>query len=365
MGTRAEVRVGLCGALGGATNAWLCFARIPAAVKDDPHFAWHVVPAGALHGGFLAGIAFSLGIALSTRSLRARLIAALPLAWVAGFVSWIPLNRSAFDEPWLKSLTWPLHDGWGASMLGPLQYFGFVALFYYAAVTFYLVRARSLILHMAFASVAGILGSLWWWSAMEPWYFSVLHGAIWGTFVGIGAWTGLGGRGPFASVGALKPERHAEIIDVLLEHSKVLGVKEARPDWRRPRQDGDATELLLDSAPAKNQVPKVDVEGRGIPNFRALRHLLHIPLRFVPQVPEGLHIDLCDEIRHAGHCRPKRSARCRARAARNAVGVVASTVPNFPPWPIMATTACGSKVDILHRREMEGRRPMTLPTSIS
>lgn len=189
---RAEARVGLCGALGGAINAWLCYARLPVAVSDNPHFAWHVVPAGAVHGGMLAVVAFAVGGAFSTRRVRARLAVALPLAWIAGFVSWIPLNRSAFDEPWAKSFSWALHEEWSAAMLGPFQYFGFVALLYYLAVALYLTRERRLTAHVTVAAIAGIVGSLWWWITIGPWYFSVLHGAIWGSFVGVGAWNARG-----------------------------------------------------------------------------------------------------------------------------------------------------------------------------
>jgi hypothetical protein len=80
------------------------------------------------------------------------------------------------------------------ALLGPLQYFGFVALLYYSAVAMYLARQRSLMAHVTLAVAAGIAGSLWWWIVMGPWYFSVLHGAIWGTLVGVGAWSALGGK---------------------------------------------------------------------------------------------------------------------------------------------------------------------------
>src|SRR4249920_2218638 len=96
---RGLTTLGLCGALGGTANAWLCYAKLPVPVKDDPKFAWHVIPAGAFHGGVLAVAAFGAGVFFCSRSLRARLAVAVPLAWVAGFVAWIPLNRSAFEEP--------------------------------------------------------------------------------------------------------------------------------------------------------------------------------------------------------------------------------------------------------------------------
>jgi len=185
----AKARVALCGALAGAVNAWLCYARLPVSVNDNPDFAWHVIPAGAFHGGLLAIAAFSVGIACSTRGLGIRMAVALPLAWISGFISWIPLSRSAMSESWAESLIWPFREGWNAALLNPLWFFGLVALFYYAAVVLYLARERRLITHVVLAIVAGIVGSLRWWIAFGPWYFSVLHGAIWGTFVGIGAWS--------------------------------------------------------------------------------------------------------------------------------------------------------------------------------
>jgi hypothetical protein len=190
MRVRSVISVGLGGAVAGALNAWLCYARVPVAVEGDPTFGWHLIPAGAIHGAVLAGLAWSLGVLLAERPLGRRLVTALPLAWLAGFVSWIPLNRSAFDESWATSLTWPVHDGWGATLLGPLQYFGLVALAYYLAVTLWLARERRLQTQLPLAVAAGVLGSLWWWIEVQPWYFSVLHGAIWGAFVDIGAWAG-------------------------------------------------------------------------------------------------------------------------------------------------------------------------------
>jgi hypothetical protein len=191
-----ELKVGLCGAGGGAINAWLCYTGLPVAIEEAPDFRWHVIPAGAIHGGLLAAVAFGVGQALWARSVRTRMAAALPLAWMAGYVSWIPLNWSAFDRPWAESLNWPFESRWSELPLGLLQQFGFVALFYYAAVAMRLVDERRLSLHVAGASAAGILGSLWWWTAMEVWYFSLLHGAIWGTCVGVGAWAVVVGAGP-------------------------------------------------------------------------------------------------------------------------------------------------------------------------
>jgi hypothetical protein len=199
MNVRATGVVAACGGLGGATNALLCYAEIPTAVKDSPEFHWHVIPAGAIHGAVLAALAFGVALLLSSQTVPRRLAAGVPVAWLAGFASWIPLNRSAFDEPWPKSLTWTFHDGLASSLLAPLQYFGFVALLYYAAVTFWLATEHRLGPHVALAVAAGTLGSLWWWIVFEPWYFSPLHGAIWGTFVGLGAWQTCRAESTFAT----------------------------------------------------------------------------------------------------------------------------------------------------------------------
>ncbi len=184
----ADLRVAACGAIGGAANASLCLAQWPVAAAKNATFAWHVIPAGAIHGGVLAFTAFSGARILASRSLRLRLLVAAPLAWVAGVVSWIPLNRSAFDEPWLRSLTWSFRDGLGTAVGAPFQYFGFVAGLYYLFLVLRGRRGSSLAAHLLTAAASGVLGSLWWWIAMEPWYFSPLHGTIWGTLVGAGAW---------------------------------------------------------------------------------------------------------------------------------------------------------------------------------
>ena len=185
---RAVARVGLGGALGGAVNAWLCYARLPVPVEGNPEFAWHVIPAVAFHGAVLAMVAFAAGMLLSGRPLRKRLAIALPLAWVAGFVAWIPLDRSTFQQPWMESVMWPFDSG-AKALIAPFQFLGLVALLYYLAVALYLARTRGVGRHIACAGAAGFLGSLWWWIVVGPWYLSAIHGAIWGTLVGVGAGT--------------------------------------------------------------------------------------------------------------------------------------------------------------------------------
>jgi hypothetical protein len=183
----ALLRVGLCGALGGATNAWLCYAQIPVALEQD--FRWHVVPAGAIHGGLLALSAFGLGMLLLKQTLGVRLVAAPLIAWTAGFVSWMPLNASIFNDPWSKTLAWPFYEG--TTVVGPFMYFGLVTLVYYLCLVLFCARRRSLGVHVLLASASGVLGSLWWWSAWNYWYLSLLHGAVWGACVGAGAWWAL------------------------------------------------------------------------------------------------------------------------------------------------------------------------------
>jgi hypothetical protein len=66
-------RVALLAAAAGATNAWLCFAGIPVPVEDDPAIKWHVIPAGALHGGILALWPLVVAVGLGTwTALRSR-----------------------------------------------------------------------------------------------------------------------------------------------------------------------------------------------------------------------------------------------------------------------------------------------------
>jgi len=62
-----------------------------------------------------------------------------------------------------------------------------VELFYYAATALRLAGHGRFTTQILLGSAAGILGSLWWWASIGPWYFSVLQGAIWGTFVGTAA----------------------------------------------------------------------------------------------------------------------------------------------------------------------------------
>jgi len=182
------VRVAFCGALAGAANAWLCYAGIP--IPIDPHadFKWHVIPAGAAHGALLAAFAFGAATLLYAWPLAIRLAAAVPLGWLAGYASWLPLNRS-LDESWRKTMFWPFEqsDPWPQALWAPFAYFGLVAVLYYLWLATRGWNVGALWASVAGACAAGTLGSLWFWAIFGRWYFSVIHGVLWGILVGVGA----------------------------------------------------------------------------------------------------------------------------------------------------------------------------------
>ena len=181
------LRISAAGALAGGVNAWLCYVRWPVPVERYADFAWHLVPAGALHGAILALCAF-----LGSRWLRElgwakRLPIGVATGWIAGYLSWQPLQLSLARR--LGWSAWPFSEPSSAWFIGPLQIFGLVAFLYCLVPPRWMpgtrVGASSLIL----ASAAGALGSLWWWLAYGPWYFSLLHGTIWGCAVGLAWWS--------------------------------------------------------------------------------------------------------------------------------------------------------------------------------
>ncbi len=175
-------RPALFGGFAGALNAAHCWATLP-----DCNFAWHIVPAGAAHGATLALFAAPLSALLQKRSLAARLIAIPLVGWLAGAASFALLNLS-LGWHWEMYALWkrPDEDFW------PFQAFGLVA-----AIAFFgwgalkLLPAPRLMTHWLTAIAAGIGGSLWWWISMENghWYYSLLHGTVWGSAVGLGVWS--------------------------------------------------------------------------------------------------------------------------------------------------------------------------------
>jgi hypothetical protein len=192
--TMRTLRVGCAGAFGGAINAWLCYSGLPVPVGDKANFGWHVIPAGAVHGALLAAVAFGAAVRFARARLPVRLAAAVPVAWLAGYVSWIPLNRSAFDESWSKSVFWPFEE-WSQAFWMPFAYFGLVAFLYYLWLAVRGLETRGLAANVIAGCAAGVFGSLWWWISWERWYFSVLHGAIWGALAGAGVAGSMKGDG--------------------------------------------------------------------------------------------------------------------------------------------------------------------------
>ena len=181
-------RVGAAGGLAGAANATLCYLRLPVPVKESGvTFHWHVIPAGCLHGALLALVAVGAFHLASRRSLGLQ-IAGLPVvAWVAGYLAWIPLDLSVSGRSILQALAWPA-DGeqrMGAILWPPLLYFGGVSALLYTCLLATGVPSSRKALQSLGAIAAAILGSLWWWIEWGPWYFAVIHGLFWGGLVGL------------------------------------------------------------------------------------------------------------------------------------------------------------------------------------
>jgi hypothetical protein len=58
------------------------------------------------------------------------------------------------------------------------------------------LHAPRLVHHLLTPIFAAMAGSLWWWISMESnhWYYSLLHGIVWGSAVGLGVWSVYGER---------------------------------------------------------------------------------------------------------------------------------------------------------------------------
>jgi hypothetical protein len=187
---RAHAWIGLAGGVGGAINAAFCFFRWPAgAIDGNPTLHWHLIPAGCVHGAVLA-----LGAVLGAGTLARygwgrRVVGTVAVGWVAGYLSWILLNVSALDATLLKSLVWPIANPQSVfdAAWAPFFHFGGVALLLCAWLTWrgWAVRPAW---HVLAAVLAGVFGSLWWWIAWGPWYFSLLHGGVWGLLAGSAIW---------------------------------------------------------------------------------------------------------------------------------------------------------------------------------
>lgn len=180
------IKIGLWGGLGGAVNALLCYAEIPVPVEDPAAtFSWHVIPAGALHGSLLAIISIGCSIWLGRKRMIGQCLCLPIIGWGAGWLSWIPLQVSAFGDHSLVALLWPFKDINFDTLWVPYAIFGLVAVGYvFLLVIACQLYAKGMLRHVFVAALAGTLGSLWWWIEFGPWYFCVIHGTIWGSLVG-------------------------------------------------------------------------------------------------------------------------------------------------------------------------------------
>lgn len=168
--------------VGGAVNALLCVTGLPVATDYLSDFRWHLVPAGWGHGAALCLVPAVCAISVAKRPVILRWIM-LPLAgFLSGYVSWVFLGLSLDSLDVYTDITWEY-------LWGFYQTFGFVGACYYVGLALLggLAEQR-LARHLAYGVVSGILGSLWWWIAFGPWFFSLLHGAVWGLLAGWGMW---------------------------------------------------------------------------------------------------------------------------------------------------------------------------------
>ena len=181
------LNVALAGGVGGAVNAALCWLHLPPSrvFARSYSFQWHVVPAGFVHGTLLAWSAAALALALRRKPVWVQLAAAPFLGWLAGHYAWQPILLS-FGERWPgAAMTWvPPLDGlwnfWRAFGLVPVLYFALGGIFR-------LLESPSLKVQIAVGVASGVVGSLPFWLSIEPWYFSLIHGSVWGALVGLAA----------------------------------------------------------------------------------------------------------------------------------------------------------------------------------
>lgn len=184
----ALVRIGLLGAVGGAVNAWLCYAQIPEPVRTrGATFEWHVIPAGGAHGAVLAILAVASAALLTTRPIYQRVLAAPVVGWLSGYLSWVPLHVSVFGETVRHAITWPSQQQSGLELLYvPFIYFGLAAVVFCLLSTRKVLSSDRIATHLVVGILGGVIGSLLWWISWQPWYFSPIHGTIWGVLVGYG-----------------------------------------------------------------------------------------------------------------------------------------------------------------------------------
>ena len=88
-----------------------------------------------------------------------------------------------------EAFYWPLLMGVMDGISTPYYGFGLVSVILCALWTVGgQFTATRLLTQLIIGSVGGCLGSLWFWSSQDLWYYSVLHGCLWGSLVGYGVW---------------------------------------------------------------------------------------------------------------------------------------------------------------------------------
>ena len=184
-------RLVMYGALGGALAG--CLNAYHALYAFSDHLAWHIVPAGALHGALLACLSLALAWWLFPLGTATRYALPPVGGFLIGYATYLPLALSAGLD--LKVFLFTGGNDGAMRVAWPFCAFGLVALIACLAWgSLRLLTSRSLGLHMALGSAAGVLGSLWWWNGFEQTWFALPHGLLWGCCVGFGAWKA-GGAG--------------------------------------------------------------------------------------------------------------------------------------------------------------------------
>ena len=205
---RGLQRVAWLGALGGGLNATLCYLKWPVPVPglgiDGPstmHFHWSIIPGGCAHGAVLAAVPVWFAQRLERHPIMTRWIAVPVIGWLSGWWSWSMMNASmdlggsgvigALSVNFWKRVLWPFDGPLMSSdrLVAPFLYFGLVGVLLAAGVTLLSAsnfQRRPVAITVGVAS--GVAGSLWWWSEWNRWWFSLLHGGMWGALVGYGLW---------------------------------------------------------------------------------------------------------------------------------------------------------------------------------